>query len=170
VTPAGVAKGPEVTTISIRDSWPLLLLFVAIVMGIGFVVGLISAPTAMVQQLTLPPAVLPDYINSTIWFFLCIAFAVAGWRLWLIDSSSLETRLWLAILILSWWYSPLFFIARSPLAAFVVIALLTVLMLVFVIRTWKADRISSFLFIPCLAWVAYATVLTGWVIQLNPGI
>jgi tryptophan-rich sensory protein len=158
------------TTISLRNSWPLLALFVAIVMGIGFVVGLISAPGSWVQQLTLPPFVLPDYISSMIWFLLCIAFAVAGWRLWLIDSASFETRLWLAILILSWWYYPVFFIARAPMAALVVIALLAFLMLVFVIRAWKADRVSSLLFIPCLAWVAYATVLTGWVIQLNPGI
>jgi tryptophan-rich sensory protein len=159
-----------VTTISIRNSWPLLLLFIAIVMGVGFVVGLVSAPGSWVQQLTLPPFVLPDYISSLVWFLLCIAFAVAGWRLWLIDSASLETRLWLAVLILSWWYYPVFFVARAPLAALVVIALLSVLMLVFVIRTWKADRVSSLLFMPCLIWVTYATALTAWVIQLNPGI
>jgi benzodiazapine receptor len=166
----GVAKGPAVTTISIRNSWPLLLLFIAIVFGIGFVVGQISGPSELVKQLTLPPAVLPDYISGGIGFLLSIAFAVAGWRLWLIDSASLETRLWLAILILSWWYSPVFFIARAPLAAFVIIALLTFLMTVFVWRTWTRDRVSSLLFIPCALWVAYATVLTGWVIQLNPGI
>ncbi len=158
------------TTISIRNSWPLLVLFIAIVMSIGFVVGMVSSPGSWVQQLTLPPFVLPDYISSAVWFLLCIAFAVAGWRLWLIDSASLEMRLWLAILILSWWYYPVFFIARAPLAAFVVIALLTFLMLVFVVRTWKADRVSSLLFMPCLVWVTYATALTGWVIQLNPGI
>jgi len=159
-----------VTTISIRNSWPLLLLFIAIVMGVGFVVGLVSSPGSWVQQLTLPQFVLPDYISSLVWFLLCIAFAVAGWRLWLIDSASLETRLWLAILILSWWYYPVFFVARAPFAALVVIALLAFLMLIFVIRTWKADRISSLLFMPCLIWVVYATALTAWVIQLNPGI
>ena len=158
------------TTISIRNSWPLLLLFIAIVMGVGFVVGLVSSPGSWVQQLTLPQFVLPDYISSLVWFLLCIAFAVAGWRLWLIDSASLETRLWLAILILSWWYYPVFFVARAPFAALVVIALLAFLMLIFVIRTWKADRISSLLFMPCLIWVVYATALTAWVIQLNPGI
>lgn len=156
-------------TISLR-SWPLLALFVAIVMGVGFVVGLISSPGAWAQQLTLPPLVLPDSISTGVWFLLCITFAVAGWRLWLLDSSSFEMRLWLAILILSWWYYPVFFVARAPIAALVVIALLTFLMTVFVIRTWRRDLVSSLLFIPCLAWVAYATVLTGWVIQLNPGI
>jgi len=159
-----------VTTISIRNSWPLLLLFVAVVMGVGFVVGLISAPGAWVQQLVLPPAVLPDGVSTMIWFLLCIAFAVAGWRLWLIDSSSVETRLWLAILILSWWYSPVFFVARAPWAALVVIALLTFLTAIFIWRTWRVDRLSSLVFIPCFLWLAYATVLTWWVIQLNPGI
>jgi len=158
------------TTISLRNSWPLLALFVAIVMGVGFVVGLISSPGTWAQQLVLPPFVLPESISAGIWFLLCIAFAVAGWRLWLIDSASFETRLWLAILILSWWYYPVFFVARAPIAALVVIALLTFLMLIFVIRTWRADRMSSLVFIPCVAWVAYATVLTAWVIQLNPGI
>lgn len=158
------------TTVSLRTSWPLLLLFVAIVMGVGFVVGLISAPGAWVQQLVLPPLVLPDAISTGVWFLLCIAFAVAGWRLWLIDSASPQTRLWLAILILSWWYSPVFFVARAPWAALVVIGLLTVLILIFIVRTWRVDRISSLLFIPCFLWVAYATVLTWWVIQLNPGI
>jgi translocator protein len=158
------------TNISIRKSWPLLLLFVAIVMGVGFVVGLIAAPGAWVQQLVMPPLVLPSSISTGVWFLLCVAFAVAGWRLWLIDSASFETRLWLAILILSWWFSPVFFVARAPMAALVVIALLTVLMLLFVVRTWRTDRVSSLLFIPCTAWVAYTTVLTAWVIQLNPGI
>jgi benzodiazapine receptor len=158
------------TAISLRHSWPLLAILAAVVMGVGFVVGLIAAPGSWAQQLAVPPIVLPPWLSTAVWFALCIAFAVAGWRLWLIDSASFEMRLWLAILILSWWYSPVFFVARAPMAALVVIALLAVLMLIFVVRTWKADRVSSLLFIPCLAWVIYATVLTAWVIQLNPGI
>jgi benzodiazapine receptor len=155
------------TTISVRNSWPLLLLFIAIVMGIGYLVGLISAPGAWIEQLVLPPHVLPDWISALIWFLLCVAFAVSGWRLWLLDSSSLSTRLWLATLIVSWWYYPLFFIARSMEAAVIAIGLLAVLMLIFIIRTWNVDRLSALLFIPCLIWVAYATVLTAWVISLN---
>lgn len=137
-------------------------------MGIGFVVGLIAAPTpAYVAALKLPPIIVPAAISGILWFLLAIAFAVAGWRLWLIDSASIETRLWLAILILSWWYQPLFVVARAPLAALVVIGLLTLLMAVFVVRAWTTDRLSALLFIPCTLWVAYATVLTGWIIAIN---
>lgn len=139
-------------------------------MGVGFVVGMIAAPGPWVRELTLPPTLLPDYVNTVTWVVLCFAFAVSGWRLWLIDSSAIEMRLWLAILILSWWFGPLMFVARLPLAALVVIALLAVLMVVFIVRTWRVDRLSSILFIPCVAWVAYAAVMTAWLITLNPGL
>lgn len=156
-----------VTTISLRNNWPLLLLFIAIVMGIGFVVGLIAAPGPWLQQLTMPPYVVPEPISTALWFLLAIAFSVAGWRLWLKDSSSVETRLWLASLILSWWYSPTFFVARAPHAALAVIVLLAGLMAIFILRTWTVDRVSALLFIPCTLWVVYAATMTGWIIAIN---
>jgi tryptophan-rich sensory protein len=156
------------TTISLRNNWPLLLLFVAIVMGIGFVVGLISAPGPWYEALAKPPYILPDSVNGAVWFLLCVAFAVSGWRLWLIDATSIETRLWLASLIVSWWFSPIFFVARAPYAALAVIICLTALMLIFIVRTWRVDRLSAALFVPCAAWVGYAMVLTAMIAQMNP--
>jgi tryptophan-rich sensory protein len=155
------------TTISLRDNWPLLLLFVAVVMGIGFVVGLISTPGPWFETLNKPPYILPDAISGAVWFLLCVAFAIAGWRLWLIDSSSTETRLWLASLIVSWWFSPIFFVARAPTAALAVIICLLALMLIFIVRTWRVDRLSAILFIPCAAWILYAVVLTAMIVSLN---
>jgi tryptophan-rich sensory protein len=156
------------TTYSLRTHWPLLLLFIAMVMGIGFVVGLISAPGAWFDSLRKPDYIVPAWFSAPVWFLLCIAFAVAGWRLWLRDSSSTETRLWLAILILSWWYSPVFFVARTPMIALAIIALLTLLMIVFVARAWSLDRVSAWLFVPCTAWVAYAAVVTAAITGMNP--
>ena len=155
------------TTLSLRNHWPLLLLFIAVVMGIGFVVGLISAPGPWFDQLTMPPYILPDWITGPVWLLLSVAFAVSGWRLWLLDSSSVETRLWLASLIVSWWFSPIFFIARAPFGALAVIICLAALMLVFVVRAWRVDRFSAVLFIPCVAWVVYAAVLTGMIAAMN---
>lgn len=155
------------TTISLRNSWPLLLLFAAVVMGIGFVVGLISAPGPWFDTLAKPPYIVPPVLNSIVWFLLCIAFAVAGWRLWLLDSSSVETRLWLASLIVSWWFSPVFFIARAPYAALAVIICLIALMLIFIVRAWRTDRLSAILFVPCTAWVAYAAVITAMIASMN---
>lgn len=154
-------------TISLRNNWPLLLLFIAVVMGIGYVVGLISAPGPWFESLNKPDYIAPPSISGPVWVLLCIAFAVSGWRLWLIDSSSVETRLWLASLIVSWWFMPIFLIAHLPYVALVVIALLLALMLIFIVRTWSVDRLSAFLFIPCAAWVGYAALLTYVIASMN---
>lgn len=154
--------------VSLRAQWPLLLLFVAVVIGIGFFVGLVSAPGPWFDGLAKPDAfIVPDWLSGLVWLLLCFAFAVAGWRLWLQDSASVETRMWLAILIVSWWFSPTFFVARMPWAAFVVIAFLALLMIAFIVRTWHRERLSAWLFVPCAAWVAYAAVITGWIAALN---
>ena len=151
-----------------RQSWPSLLIFVFGVIAGGFVVGSLSPPGEWLARLDKPEPLPPDWLSGLMWFLLCIAFGIAGWRLWQVDSTSVETRLWLATLILSWWYSPLFFVIRSPPLALVVIAALGVLMLVFVFRTWHRDRVSAWLFLPCLAWVAYATSITAAIVVMNP--
>ena len=101
-------------TISLRNSWPLLALFVAIVMGVGFVVGLISSPDAGRSNSSCPLLYCPTASAPRSGSCFVLPLLSPGWRLWLIDSASFETRLWLAILILSWWYYPVFFVARAP--------------------------------------------------------
>jgi benzodiazapine receptor len=157
----------SVTGPSVRKNWPLLLLFVLIVMGIGFVVGLISAPGPWFDELEKPVYIVPSWFSTPVWALLCVAFAVAGWRLWLKDSSSVETRLWLAVLILSWWYTPIFFIARAPYLALAVIVALLGLMLIFILRAWTVDRVSALLFVPCAAWIAYAAIVTAKIASMN---
>jgi tryptophan-rich sensory protein len=145
----------------------LLLLFIGGVMGIGLVVGLVAEPGDYLSTLEIPDLILPGWLSTAVWLLLCVAFAVAGWRLWLIDPSSTETRLWLAVLILSWWYSPVFFLIRSPMLALLVISVMTALMFYFVVRSWARDRISALLFIPCLLWVGYGAAMTAAIVVMN---
>ena len=158
----------ELSTISLRRGWPLLLLFLGGIIAIGLVVGLVSHPTEeYLDSLEMPALMLPAWMSTIVWLLLCVAFAVAGWRLWLGDSSSIETRLWLAVLILSWWYSPALLLVRSPPLALAIILVMAVLILLFIIRGWSRDRISALLFVPCFLWVAYATAMTTAIVVMN---
>lgn len=145
----------------------MLLLFVGGVIGIGFVVGLIAEPGPRLAELRVPDVILPDWISTPLWFLVAIAFAVAGWRFWMIDSASVEMRLWLGIQILSWWYSPVFFLVRSPPLALCIITVMAVLMVWFMLRAWRRDRISSYLFIPCILWVAYVAAMNAVIVAMN---
>lgn len=146
----------------------MLLTFIVGVIGASMVVGLVAAPPAgYLDSLVIPDLILPPAVSGPLWFGLAIAFAVAGWRLWTVDPMSTETRIWLAIQIVSWWFSPAFFVIRSPAVALAVIATLTALMLWFILRTWDRDRISAYLFVPCLIYVGYTTAMTAAIVAMN---
>ena len=161
------ANGFVLSTVSLRQGWPLLVLFVAVVVVIGLVVGLIAAPGDYVTHLKMPDLVLPPAVSSALWFILAFVFAVTGWRMWMLDSSSTEMRLWLAIQILSWWWSPIFFLIRSPVIALLVMIVMCALSLWFVIGSWHRDRISSLLFIPIFVYLAYVAAMNGAIVALN---
>lgn len=154
-------------SVSLRQGWPLLLLFIAVVMGMGWLVGLIAAPGDYVAGLRTLDLVLPTAISGALWVVLSVSFAVAGWRSWTIDFNSLEMRYWLAALILSWWFSPAFFMLRSPLLALVVVMLLLAVMALYTVRTWKTDRLSAWLFVPSVAYIGYIAAMTGAIVAMN---
>jgi tryptophan-rich sensory protein len=156
-------------SVSVKQGWPLLIVFLAIVLGIGSVVGLIAAPGDYVGKLHLPPVVLPPLVSGLLSVIMSVAFAVAGWRNWQINSNSTEMRLWLAALILSWWFPPALFIMRSPVLALAIIAIILVLMVWLAVRTRTRDRVSFWLFAPIVAYAAYVTAITGAIVAMNQG-
>lgn len=153
--------------VSIKQNWPVLLAFLAAVLGIGLIVGLIAAPGDYVGQLKMPPYVLPEIVSSILGLVLSIAFAVAGWRNWVIDSNSAEMRLWLATLILSWWFSPAFFLVRMPALALAVIAAMLALMTWYEVRAFRSDRLSFWLVAPSVLYVAYVAAMTAAIVAMN---
>lgn len=155
------------TTVSIKQDWPLLLVFLAIVLGIGLVVGLIATPGDYVGELAMPSFVMPQAVSGVLGLVLAVGFAVAGWRQWVADSNSTAMRLWLATLILSWWFSPAFFIVRMPGLALAVIVAILVLMIWFEVRTWRRDRISFWMVAPSVPYVAYVSAMTGAIVAMN---
>ena len=145
-----------------------MLVFIIGVVGASLVVGLIAAPPeGYLETLKIPDLIIPEVISGVIWLGLSIAFAVAGWRLWTIDSSSVETRLWLAVQIISWWFAPAFFVMRAPIVALLVVGTLCVLMIWFIFRAWNHDRVSAWIFIPCLLYVAYLAAMTAAIVIMN---
>ena len=154
-------------TVSIKQNWPLLLVFLAAVLGIGLVVGLIAAPGDYVGQLKMPPFVLPEAISGVLGLTLSVGFAAAGWRTWVIDSNSTEMHLWLATLILSWWFSPAFFIARMPVLALAIIAGILTLMIWFEARTFSRDRLSFWLVAPSVPYIGYVGAMTAAIVAMN---
>ncbi|GKX53878.1 hypothetical protein SOASR029_41870 [Budvicia aquatica] len=71
--------------------------------------------------------------------------------------------LWAMQMGLNWLWSPAFFVAHQPEMALIII----ILMLIFIIRAKKYDKIASVLFILYAVWVGVASSLNIAIYWLN---
>ena len=145
----------------------VLLLFLVLVIGGGLAIGYITLPGEWYAGLVKPSFNPPDWIFAPVWTILYVLIALAGWRVW--DRGlTAPQQFWWAQLVLNFLWSPSFFGFQQMGLALVVIVLLLISIIGFITVSWNADRTAALLFIPYLAWVAFATLLNASLYWLNP--
>jgi tryptophan-rich sensory protein len=113
----------------------------------------------------------PNWLFAPVWTTLYVMMAYAVWRILsrpkdLPGRNAAVTIFFVQLALNSLW-SFAFFGGRSPLAGLIVIIALIVAIGATIRAFWPLDRIAAFLLLPYLAWVAYATALTGAIWRLN---
>ena len=157
----------SISTAARPRSFLLLAVFVLVVVGVGGLLGFLTAPGEWYAGLEKPPFNPPSWVFGPVWFALYICVAVAGWRTFERDAGGSDMRLWYAQMVLNWMWSPIFFSLHLPwLAAAVILALLAVI-LAFIVISWRKDRLAAMLFVPYAAWVAFASLLNISIAILN---
>ena len=145
----------------------LLLLFIAVSLGGGLLIGITNAPGEWYESLQKPVFNPPNWIFGPVWSVLYVMIGIAGARTWARGPSSAAMVAWFVQMALNFVWTPVFFTARRPDVALIVIAALLMAILAFVALTWRRDRLSSLLFVPYAAWVAFAAVLNFEIWRLN---
>ncbi|MDR6263332.1 TspO/MBR family protein [Roseobacter sp. N2S] len=156
--------------ISIRKNTTSLILFVLAVMAGGIAIGILTAPGPWYADLVKPAFNPPNWIFAPVWTLLYLCIAIAGWRIWQIEPAGLPMKAWFAQMLLNFIWSPLFFVAHRMDLALGVILLMLALIVTFIYGTWRTDRPAALLFVPYAAWVAFASVLNGSLLALNPSV
>ncbi|MEQ1953851.1 TspO/MBR family protein [Mesorhizobium sp. CN2-181] len=144
-----------------------LLWFLLLTVGGGTAIGLATAPGPWYDTLQKPAFNPPPWVFGPVWTVLYILIAIAGWRIWRVERDGILTKLWFAQLVVNFAWSPIFFSLHSIGLALPVILVLLVLIASFVVMAWRRDPIAAWLFIPYLAWVAFATLLNASLFALN---
>jgi tryptophan-rich sensory protein len=145
-----------------------LLVFLAIVMGGGLLIGFATMPGEWYASLVKPPFNPPNWIFGPVWTLLYIMIAVAGWRTWQRSRSGSAMKLWIAQMALNFVWSPVFFAAQMLGVALIVIIALLGCIVAFIVQSRRdGDGISSLLFAPYAAWVSFATLLNASLWYLN---
>ncbi len=137
--------------------------------AVAAVVGSLAAVDAAADYgaLEQPTWAPPSWLFGPVWTLLYVAIAVAGWRLWREGTRSPGFIVWVVQLAMNAMWTPLFFAWGLRLVALAWIIVMDVLVAWLVWRSWKWDRVASYLLMPYLAWILFATCLNGAVWWLN---
>ena len=152
--------------------WPLLLICIAIPLVSGSLSGLAIADNISTWYSTLnkPSFNPPNYLFGPVWSVLYILMGIGLYLILQTPKSAMRNKsimLFAVQLILNLSWSFVFFNAQSPLTALIIIGILWIAILMMMIYFHTVSPIASYLQIPYLLWVSFASVLNAAIWLLN---
>ena len=137
--------------------------------GLGGYFTFVSVET-WYQTLNKPVFNPPDWVIGLIWTTLYILMGISIWLVWKSEHSRTRTIairiFWLQFFFNVFW-TYLFFGIQKISLSFVEIIFLSFLIFFNIFYFFKIDKIASYLLIPYLIWVLYASFLTYNIWVLN---
>ena len=146
--------------------WQSFLPFLAIVSAVA-VSGAVFMPGDWYKSLDKPTWTPPDWLFAPAWTVLYLMIAIAGWLIWQSEGIGLTLGLWVANLIFNAVWSWLMFGRLQIGAALADVVPMLVTIIGFVALAWSSNQTTALLFLPYLAWVAFATALNYAIFQRN---
>lgn len=136
--------------------------------GLGALVT-ISSVGSWYQTIEKPSFNPPSWIFGPTWTVLYIMMGISLYLIWKSNHPFKKKALWLfgIQLFLNAIWSPAFFGLESPILGLIVIVPLWVMILVCIRAFFPIDKWASYLLIPYLLWVSFATVLNASIWYLN---
>ena len=143
------------------------VIFIAIVLGGGLLIGTQSMPDEWFAALVKPSFQPPNWLFGPVWTILYILIGIAGARIFIRDPGSTAMKLWFVQVILNFLWSPAFFVMHQLAVALAIVLALLVTILLFIRAAWPMDRAAAWLFVPYALWVAFASALNADILALN---
>ncbi len=155
-----------------KKRWKAYLFWVVLAEAVGALAGFLTREGTQIYGETMlkPPLSPPAWLFPVVWVILYALMGVGAARVWLGEpgrARSAGLNLFVAQLIVNFFWSLIFFNAQAYGFALVWIGLLWVLILAMIFAFWKTDKPAALLQIPYLLWVSFAAYLTWAVWQLN---
>ena len=144
-----------------KVDWKLFVVCLFVVYTVGFIGGTFTDVGDWynsVRPSITPPNIVFPIVWNILFFMIGIAFYLS------FKNSSPEYRQKMGILyvinfVLNILWSFFYFTAKSPVSSLIVIVLLICSICALIVVNWKKSRNSSYLLIPYLLWVSFATIL-----------
>ena len=149
-----------------------LLGLIVLCQAVGGIAGYVTIPeiAGWYHTLTVPPIAPPDFVFAPVWTMLYLLMAVAAWRVLRFAPDGFQSRalqLFMIQLALNFVWSFIFFSWHLLLIAIIEILLLLSAIVLTAKEFAKFDKIAAWMMVPYIAWVSFASILTGWICWIN---
>ena len=154
-------------------NWKVYTFWIGLAEAAGLLSGLLSrgGMENFSQTVAQPPLSPPGWLFPVVWTILYGLMGISAARIWLSppsDSRSRGLNLFMAQLIVNFFWSPIFFKTGAYGFALLWLLLLWVLVVLMILSFRKVDKTAALLQIPYLIWLTFAAYLNWGVWQLNP--
>lgn len=150
------------------------IIFYVLPILLGFLIGYISryfqidAIQNWYPLLNKPPLTPPNSIFPIAWSSIYVLSGISlGIILNNIRLYRQEIILWSSQLVLNFMWSLTFFYFQNTLLGLITIILLDIVVLWYIIRTYKINQFASILYFPYMAWILFATYLNTYILFNN---
>ena len=149
-----------------------LILCIALTLSIGAISGIATSSGINNWYVTLNKPVFnpPNYLFGPVWTLLYILMGVSFYLILQSKNVTLKNRaimIFFIQLFLNFCWSFLFFKFQLVGIAFIEIIFIWVSIIIMIVAFYKISKIASWLQIPYLLWVSFASVLNGSIWILN---
>ncbi|HBA48734.1 MAG TPA: tryptophan-rich sensory protein [Lachnospiraceae bacterium] len=155
-----------------RHTWKPYLIWIILSEAVGGLSGWLTRNSTRIYkaEVVKPPLSPPSIVFPIVWTVLFALMGIGAARIYLAPASADRTRslrLFFLQLLFNFFWSILFFNLRYFGLAFFWLAALWILILWMILSFRKVDRLSAWLQVPYLLWVAFAGYLNLGVWMLN---
>ncbi|MBK8329947.1 MAG: tryptophan-rich sensory protein [Bacteroidetes bacterium] len=150
-----------------------LVLSIILCEGVGIISGLLAAPEMKqwLGTLQVPSWNPPSYLFGPVWTLLYFLMGVSFWLIWKSTAPDKQKKYAMIVffvqLVLNFLWSFIFFNLHSPFFALINILLMLIAISMTMYYFSFISRIASWLLLPYLLWVCFATVLNFSIWSLN---
>ena len=156
----------------LQENWKTYAFWILLTEGVGGLSGWLTREGTKVFSETVaqPPLSPPMIVFPIVWGILYLLLGVGAARIYLAPPSKERSRglnLFVAQLIVNFFWSLIFFNAQAFGFAFLWLLLLWVLVLAMILTFRKVDPLAAWLQVPYLLWLTFAAYLNFGVWYLN---
>ena len=146
------------------------ILSILIALAVGGLSTLLTLPNMdLYAEINQPPLAPPSFLFPVVWTALYILMGVSAALVYTTWKKDRDNALFIyaVSLVLNFFWSIFFFNMRSFIAAFVILVLLWVSIVITILKYYRIDRAAALLQLPYLLWVTFAGYLNLTIALIN---